>query len=365
MDATTRPSSLPSYRSKILGTGSYLPERRLTNQDLERIVDTSDAWIVERTGIRTRRIAAPGEQMTDLAHKASVRALQAAGLGAGDIDGIICATVTSERVLPAAACVLQAKLGCRPLMAFDVSAACSGFIYALNLADSLIRCGSHRSILVVGAETLSRIMDYRDRETCILFGDGAGAFVVGRADSAEQGRRTGRLLSFHLGADGTVGDHLTLDGLTKRRPSPVPAAALAAPLAIDASLALAEADRTELSASGPFVQMRGREIFRCAVKAMGERCEEALQANSTSIDQVDWFIPHQANIRIIEAVGRQIDARMDRVISNLAEVGNTSSASIPLALDEAIRDGRVQRGQLLLLAAFGGGLTSAAGLLRY
>jgi 3-oxoacyl-[acyl-carrier-protein] synthase-3 len=322
--------------------GSYLPDRRLTNRDLERMVETNDAWIVERTGIRCRRIAAPGQATTDLALHAATRALEAAATAPSEIDGIIFATVTSERIMPAAACALQAKLGCRAVMAFDVSAACSGFLYGLSLADSLIKSQQFKKILVVGAETLSRIMDYTDRETCILFGDAAGAFVVGPTE--EDAATSSRFLSFHLAADGLAGDHLTLAGMARDR-SLVPEGHLGDP--------------------GPYVHMRGREVFRAAVKAMSERCREAMQANAMRMDQVDWFIPHQANIRIIEAVGKQIDAIPERVISNLAEVGNTSSASIPLAFDEAARAGRIRRGQSLLLTAFGAGLTSAAVMLRY
>jgi 3-oxoacyl-[acyl-carrier-protein] synthase-3 len=272
-----------------------------------------------------------------MAFHAASRALQAAGKTAAQIDGIIFATVTSERVMPAAACQLQARLGAPAKMAFDVSAACSGFLYGLGLADSLIRSGSYQTLLVVGAETLSRIIDYEDRETCILFGDGAGACVV--AASEDEG--AGRILSSHMAADGSLGDLLSLEGPGRAR-----------------------ADQELENQRGPFVRMRGREIFRCAVKAMSERCREALAANSVSMADIDWLVPHQANIRIIEAVGKNLEIESGRVLSNLAEVGNTSSASIPLALDEAIRDGRVVPGQMLLLAAFGGGLTSSAVLLR-
>ena len=351
-DPLTGASTNQSVSTRILGTGSYLPERRLSNHDLEGMVDTSDEWITERTGIRYRRIAAPDESTTDLAFKASLRALEAAGLEPRDIDGIIFATVTAERIMPAAACALQAKLGCRSVMAFDVSAACSGFLYAMNVADSLIKTSGFRRILVVGAETLSRIMNYADRETCILFGDGAGAIIVGRADETS----SSRLLSFHLGADGAAGDHLTLDGVTADR--------LSARLGLVAAVPAPLNEATNRP-DGPYVQMKGREIFRCAVKEMSERCREAFAANRTEVGEVDWFIPHQANIRIVEAVGRQIEIDPARVIMNLDQVGNTSSASIPLALDAAVRDGRIKRGQRVLLAAFGAGLTSASALINY
>lgn len=337
-----------SYSSQILGTGAFLPEKLLTNRDLERLVDTSDNWIVERTGISSRHISGEKEWATDLAAIAARRALQSAGISPRDVDGIIFASVTPDQVMPSAACVLQAKLECRPVMAFDLSAACSGFLYSLSVADSLIRSGQLQKILVVGAETLSRIVDYKDRETCILFGDGAGAMVLGRAESTHSDRAPnstgGKFLSFHLAADGNHGDLLSLSNPLVAR-SPFVESPEAPPM--------------------PRVRMKGREIFKLAVTALGERCREALAANELGIDQVDWFIPHQANSRIVEYVGEHLGIARERTIMNLASVGNTSSASIPIAFDEAVRDGRITRGQTILLAAFGAGLTSASTLLRY
>jgi 3-oxoacyl-[acyl-carrier-protein] synthase-3 len=327
------------YASQILGTGSFLPEKLLTNRDLEKIVETSHDWIVERTGISSRHIVADDEVTTDLALRAAERALEAAGLKAQQIDAIIFATVTPDQIMPSAACILQAKLGCKPIMAFDLSAACSGFLYGLTIADQFVGSGLYRNVLVVGAETLSRIMDYKDRTTCILFGDGAGAFIVGRAREGSGSA----ILATAMEADGTYGDLLSLPGGGSKHPTTA--------ATVEQGL--------------QFVRMKGREIFKAAVRAMSQRCEEVLDRARVPKSAIDWIVPHQANTRIIDAVGDQLGLPQSKVVSNLAHTGNTSSASIPIAFDEAVRDGRIQRGQTLLLGAFGGGLTSGAVVLKF
>ena len=320
------------YSSKILGFGSYLPSRVLTNQDLEKMVDTSDAWILERTGIAKRHLADPSEASTDLALKASQAALSRAGLQPTDIDAIFFATTTPDQIMPASGCILQSKLGCRPIFAFDLAAACSGFLYCLSIADQFVRSGVYRNILVVGAETLSRIIDYKDRGTCILFGDGAGAFVVGRAEGKE------RIYDPHMETNGSLGDLLIL-----------PAGGSKMPFSQEA-----------LDKNMHLVHMKGKEIFKSAVRAMATCAQETLKKNKLAASEIDWFIPHQANVRIIEAVASQLDFPMSKVIMNIRDTGNTSSASIPIAFDQAVADGRIKRGQKVLLAAFGGGLTSGA-----
>lgn len=327
--------------SKIAGTGSFLPERVLTNHDLEKMVETSDAWIRERTGIIRRHVASANEKTSDLALRASEQALAVAGLKASDIDAIIFATVTPDQIMPSAACTLQSKLGCGPIYSFDLSAACSGFLYSLNLADTLVRSGQVRNVLVVGAETLSRIVNFKDRETCILFGDGAGVMIVSAVDQDTD--RHSRFLSFSLRANGTLGHLLSLE---TGRPADA--------LAVEAA-----------GATLPFVQMKGREIFKSAVRAMADSCDNVLQANKLQASDIDWVIPHQANIRIIQAVGDMLGVGSEKIIANIAETGNTSSASIPIAFDQAVRDGRIQRGQTVLLTAFGAGLTYGAAVLRY
>lgn len=326
--------------AKILGTGSYLPEKILTNFDMEKLVETSDAWIRERTGIAQRHVALKSEKTTDLALKAAHQALNNAGLKPTDLDVIIFATVTPDQTMPTAACTLQAKLGCGNIMAFDLSAACSGFIYSLNLADSLIRTGQARHALVIGAETLSRIIDWKDRETCILFGDGAGAAVIGPNDLESD--KSG-FHSFQMRANGKLGDLLYLDS---GRPED--------PLGPDAALV-----------KMPFVHMKGRDIFKNAVRAMSESCEAVMSANKVTAADIDWFIPHQANTRIIEAVGDALGVPSEKTIVNIAETGNTSSASIPIAFNQAVRDGRIRRGQRVMFAAFGAGLTYGATLFTF
>jgi 3-oxoacyl-[acyl-carrier-protein] synthase III len=334
---TSKPVSI--YRSRIAGTGSYLPEKVLTNADLEKMVDTSDAWIVERTGIRERHIAADDQAMTDLALIASQRALEAAGMKATDLDFILCATVTADQPMPSAACVLQNKLGAGTIAALDISAACSGFIYAMSIADQFIRSGMFKNILVVGAEVLHRYVNYKERDTCILFGDGAGAVVLTRAE----GEQKSQVYSSHLSADGGLGDLFILPAGGSKMPF----------------------TQAVLDGEMQFVRMKGREIFKNAVRTMSSLCQQALDTNEMKIDKVDWLIPHQANLRIIDAVGSYFGIPPEKVVVNVQKTGNTSAATIPIALDEAIRDGRIKRDQNVLLTAFGAGLTAGSLLMRY
>ncbi len=327
------------FYTKIAGTGSYLPEHILTNADLEKMVDTNDQWISERTGIKERHLAAEGQVTTDLALIAAQRALEAAKLTAQDLDMIIFATVTGDQVMPSSACVLQKKLGARTIMAFDLSAACSGFVYGASVADQFIRTGMYKNILVIGAEILQRVTNYKDRETCILFGDGAGAVVFSRSDEPKKSR----LLSAHLKADGSLGDLFTLAAGGSAMPF----------------------SQAALDCGANYVKMKGREIFKHAVRTMSQGCQDALDANGLTIEQIDWLIPHQANLRIIDAVGSHFGIDPKNVIVNVQRTGNTSAATVPIALDEAIRDGRIQRGQLVLLTVFGAGLTSGSLLMRY
>ena len=320
--------------SRIAGTGSYLPEKVLTNADLEKMVDTNDEWIVTRSGIRERHIAADGETTGDLAFHAATRALEAAGLDAADLDLIVLGTTTPDIIFPSTACLLQHRLGANGCAAFDVNAACSGFIYALTIADKFIRSGAAKNALVVGAETLSRMIDWTDRSTCVLFGDGAGAVVL-KADS-EAG-----IMSTHLHADG---------GKKELLYNPV---------------GVSVGFKPELPNAGVKVMMSGSDVFKYAVKAMDSAVDEALEANGLDKTAIDWLIPHQANMRIIEATAKRLQMSMDRVIVTVDRTGNTSAGSVPLALDEAVRSGRVQRGQLILLEAFGGGFTWGSALVRY
>ncbi|QOW23920.1 beta-ketoacyl-ACP synthase III [Lysobacter sp. H23M47] len=320
--------------SRIAGTGSYLPERVLTNDDLSRIVDTSDEWIASRTGIRQRHIAAEGETTSDLSYHAAMRAMEAAGVEASEIDLIVLGTTTPDIIFPSTACLVQHRLGANGCPAFDVNAACSGFVYALSIADNFIRSGAAKTALVIGAETLTRMLDWTDRGTCVLFGDGAGAVVL-KADS-EAG-----ILSTHLHADG---------GKKELLYNPV---------------GVSVGFKPEEHNAGVKVMMTGNDVFKHAVKALDAVVEETLEANGIDRGEIDWLIPHQANLRIIELTARRLDMPMERVIVTVDKHGNTSSGSVPLALDEAVRSGRVKRGQLLLLEAFGGGFTWGSALLRY
>ena len=320
--------------ARIAGTGSYLPEKVLTNDDLAKLVDTSDEWIAARTGIRERHVAAEGETTSDLAYQASLRALEAAGVEAGELDLIIMGTTTPDLIFPSAACLLQHKLGANGCPAFDVNAACSGFIYALTIADKFIRSGAARTALVVGSETLTRMLDWSDRGTCVLFGDGAGAVVL-KAD-AETG-----ILSTHMHADGGKKELLWN------------------PVGVSVGF------KPEEQNAGVRVLMTGNEVFKHAVKALDSVVDEALEANGLDKHQLDWLVPHQANLRIIEATARHLALPMDKVVVTLPNHANTSAASVPLALDAAVRDGRIQRGELLLLEGIGGGFAWGSALLHY
>ena len=320
--------------SRIAGTGSYLPEKVVTNDDLSKVVDTSDEWIRTRTGIRQRHVAADGQTSSDMGHQAALKAIEAAGIDPSGIDLIVVGTTTPDYVFPSTACLIQQKLGVPGCPAFDVNAACSGFLFALSVADQFIRTGSARTVLVVGVETLTRMVDWTDRTTCVLFGDGAGAMVL-KAD-ADTG-----ILSTHLHADGNKRD------------------LLCCPVGVSAGF------DNSLPNAGVRITMAGNEVFKHAVKALDSVVDEALEANGLDKGDLDWLIPHQANLRIIEATAKRLDMPMERVIVTVDRHGNTSAGSVPLALDEAVRSGRVQRGQLLLLEAFGGGFTWGAALLRY
>jgi len=319
--------------SRIIGTGGVLPDRVLTNAELAEMVDTTDQWIQARTGIRRRHIAAEGELTGDLAERAARRAIDAAGLDPGEIDLIVLATTTPDKIFPSTACLLQARLGINGCPAFDVQAVCTGFVYALSVADKFIRTGAARHALVVGAETLSRILDWSDRGTCVLFGDGAGAVVLQAAD--EPG-----ILSSHLHADGAYEHLLTVDG------------------------GISQGYETLAEGSG-YIRMQGNEVFRVAVTTLGHIVDETLGANGLDKKDIDWLVPHQANIRIIQATAKRLKMSMDRVVVTVAEHGNTSAASVPLALDVAVRDGRIQRGDTVLLEAFGAGFTWGSVLVNY
>jgi 3-oxoacyl-[acyl-carrier-protein] synthase-3 len=320
--------------SRIAGTGSYLPEKVLTNFDLEKMMDTTDEWIRDRTGIERRHIAAEGQTTVDLAEPAARRALEAAGVTPADVDFIAFGTTTPDLVFPNCGVLLQQRLGCGGPPAFSVETACSGFIYALAIADKFVKAGEAKCALVVGAETLSRITDWKDRTTAVLFADGAGAVVLRPA--SEPG-----LISTHLHADGAFKDLLYCDvGVSKGFGPP------------DEEVRLA-------------IRMSGNEVFKVAVTKLGKAVDEALEANGLEKSAVDWLVPHQANIRIIQATARRLDLPMERVIVTVNEHGNTSAASVPLALDAGVRDGRIKRGQLLLLEAFGGGFTWGSVLVRY
>ena len=317
--------------SRIIGTGSYLPDRVLTNLDLEAMVDTTDEWIRSRTGIEQRHIAADDETTSDLAYHASLAAMETAGVGPQEIDMIVVGTCTPDLVFPNVACLLQERLGIAGGPAFSVEAACSGFMYALTTADQFIRTGSIRRALVIGAETMSRIVDWTDRETCVLFGDGAGAVVIEAAD--EPG-----VIYSNLGADGKYKNLLYADtGISKKSSAP------------DASL----------------LRMKGNEVFKVAVRTLERMVDQVIEENDVQQGDIDWFVPHQANLRIIKATAKRLRIPMERVILTVAEHGNTSAASVPMALDTAVRDGRIKRGDLLLLEAFGGGFTWGASLVRY
>ena len=324
-----------SFRSRVIGCGAYLPERIVSNAELARRLDTSDEWIVQRTGIRQRHVAAPGELTSDLAVHAAERALAAAGLSGADLDLIVLATATPDNTFPATATKVQSRLGMTEGCAFDVQAVCSGFIYALATADNFIRCGQARRALVIGAETFSRILDWEDRGTCVLFGDGAGAIVLASHRDEGGGAREQGVLSTHLHADGRHHDILYVDG----GPS--------------------------TTGSCGFLRMEGKEVFRHAVHRLAEVVDEALSANGLAARDLDWLVPHQANRRIIDSMGRKLDLPAEKVVVTIDRHANTSAASVPLALAEAVGDGRIKPGHLVLMEAMGGGLTWGAALVRW
>ncbi|MDH5545994.1 MAG: ketoacyl-ACP synthase III [Gammaproteobacteria bacterium] len=319
--------------SRIIGSGSYLPEKTLTNYDLEKLVDTNHDWIVERTGIVERHIAEANETTADLGTKAAQLALQSAGVSNNDIDLIIVATTTPDRIFPSTACLIQERLDIHGCAAFDVQAVCTGFVYALSVADKFIKTGSARCALVIGAETLSKIVDWTDRGTCVLFGDGAGAVVL--SASSEPG-----ILSTHLHADGQYKELLTTTGGISESPK-------------------------SLGAEQALVTMKGNEVFKMAVNTLGAIVDETLEYNNLKKSDIDWLVPHQANIRIITATAKKLRMPMERVVTTVDKHGNTSAASIPLALDCAIRDGRIKKGEMLLMEAFGGGFTWGSVLAKY
>jgi len=324
-------------RARITGTGSAVPDKVLTNLDLEKMVDTTDEWITTRTGIKERRIAAEGEYTSTFATRAAEKALEMAGVKAEELDLIIVATITADFPFPATACLVQNNIKAVNAAAFDVSAACSGFIYGLSMADKFIRTGSAKKVLVIGAEVLSRIVDWTDRNTCLLFGDGAGAVVV-EACAGDYG-----ILSSHIHSDGSYWELLYQPGCGSRNP-PV---------------------QKTLDDKLIYMVMEGNEVFKLAVRAMEDVANEALAANGMSTADIDLFIPHQANRRIIDAIGKRLDLTEKQVFINLDRYGNTSAASIPLALDEAIHASRIKEGDIVLFDAFGGGLTWGSVLLRW
>lgn len=321
-------------RSVLRATGSYLPDRIITNAEMERLVDTSDEWIVQRTGIRERHVAAEDQSTSDLAIQAAKRALESSDLSPEDLDGVIVATTTPDRTFPAVAVMVQAALGMRVGLAFDVQAVCSGFVYALTLADNFIQLGQAKRVLVIGAEKMSSIINWEDRTTCVLFGDGAGAVILEAAEG--QGTLADRgVLSTHLYANGHLSELLYTDG------------------------------GVSTTGHSGHVIMLGKEVFKNAVTYMADIVQEVLDKNQISASQIDWLVPHQANLRIITGTAEKLGMGLDKVVLTVDTHGNTSAASIPLALDTAVRDGRIQPGQLLLLEALGGGLTWAAALVRF
>lgn len=315
--------------SKILGTGSYLPEKVLTNADLEKFIDTTDEWITTRTGIKRRHVASDTDTTASLATRAAKKAMESAQVAPEQIDMVIVATATSDDAFPSTASRVQHALGLRHIVAFDVSAACAGFNHGLSIGDQYIKTGFCKTVLIIGCEMLTRMVDWTDRATCVLFGDGAGAVILGASE-------TPGILSTHLHCDGSQHDILSAPNTLIQK-----------------------------NVESPYVKMEGREVFRHAVTRLGELVDETLAANNLTKNDIDWLIPHQANIRIIQATAKKLDMTMDKVIITLDDQGNTSAASIPLALDIAVRDGRVKRGDLVLLESFGGGLVWGSALIRY
>lgn len=320
--------------SRIIGTGSYVPERVMTNADVEKIVDTTDQWIQDRTGIKQRHVTEDGQTTTDLAFEAARNAMSAAEINPKDIDLIIFGTTTPDVVFPSSASLLQHRLGMRDVGSMDVNAACSGFIYALSVADQYIRAGTVDRVLVLGAETITRLIDWEDRQTCVLFGDGAGGVVL--EASEEPG-----ILSTHIHADGQYAGLLNTD------------------------VGISAGFRMEETNGGLTIQMKGNEVFKVAVRTLSRIVDETLEANGLDRSDVDWLVPHQANLRIISAIGKKLGLPEDRVIVTVDRHGNTSAASVPLALDSAVRSGKIKRGETVLLEAFGGGFTWGSAVLKY
>jgi 3-oxoacyl-[acyl-carrier-protein] synthase-3 len=323
-------------RGRITGTGSYVPANTLTNADLENMVATSDQWITERTGIRSRAVVGPGEACSDLAVKAARRALEAANISATDLDMILLATCTGDYPLPATACLIQHQLGATKAAACDLSAACCGFVYALSVADAYVKTGM-RHVLVVGSEVMSAITDWTDRNTCILFGDGAGAAVVSASEGASG------VLSTHLRSDGALWELIAVPGGGSRLPP----------------------SEKVVTEKLNCIKMKGNETFKVAVRMLEEIARETLTANQVTIADLDLYVPHQANVRILKAVADRLELPLEKVMLNLDRYGNTSAASIPIALDEAVRQGRIKEGSLVMLGAFGAGLTWASALIRW
>jgi 3-oxoacyl-[acyl-carrier-protein] synthase-3 len=317
--------------TKILGTGSYLPVQVRSNLDLEKMVDTNDQWIVERTGISERRIASPEESVSTMGYQAALKALEMAGIQASELDMIVCGTTSAANAFPAAACEIQALLGVHTIPAFDIAAACSGFVYALSVADQFVKTGAAKKVLVIGADVLSRLCAPEDRSTIILFGDGAGAAVIGASE-------TPGIISTHIYADGRQADLLKC--------------------AFPPRLG-------ESSTAMGFMTMKGNDVFKVAVTQLSHVVTETLRLNNIDKSDIDWLVPHQANFRIINATAKKLNMSLDKVVLTLSKHGNTSAASVPIALDEAVRDGRIQRGQLLLLEAFGAGFAWGSALVRF
>jgi len=325
------------YKARITGTGSYVPEKVLTNRDLEKIVDTSDEWIRSRTGICERHIAADGEFTSDLATAAARKAMEMAGVSADQLDYIVVGTITGDFPWPATACLVQDKLGAKNAFAYDISAACSGFVYSLDAAYRQIASGAIKTALVIGAEILTRVIDWSDRNTCVLFGDGAGAVIL-QASDGDSG-----VLSTHLHSDGSYWELLHQPGFASRNP----------------------ASEQGLKEKLPYLRMQGNEVFKVAVRSLSDVALEALDANGMTAEQLDLFIPHQANMRILDATAKRLGLRDDQVYINVDRFGNTSGASIPIALDEANRTGRIKPGDMVLFDAFGGGFTWGSALVRW
>ncbi len=328
---------MTEIHSRIIGTGAFLPEKIYDNAYFEKIIDTSDDWITERTGIKQRHIAGPEMASSDLGTKAAKKAIESAGVGAGDIEAIICATITPDMAFPPTACFIQNNLGIKNAASFDVVAVCSGFIFGLTVADSFIRSGKYSKILVVGVEVMSKIIDYTDRSTCVIFGDGAGAAVV----SAEEGKMG--ILSTHIYSDGAYSHLIQMPGGGSRNP----------------------VSKDIIDKRLPFVKMQGRETFKIAVRSMEQSCREALEANNMTIEDIDIFVPHQANKRIIDALASRLKIPEEKIVITIHKHGNTSAASVPLALNEAVEDGRIKEGDNVLMSAFGGGLSWGSILMKW